>query len=321
MILPVVAYGDPVLRKVAKEIGPDYPNLKELIANMKQTMYNASGVGIAAPQIGKSVRIFIIDATPFADDKDISELERNQLKEFKEVFINPTIINQEGDEWAFAEGCLSIPDIREDVFRQETVSFEYVDENFEKHSKTLNGLAARVFQHEYDHLEGILFTDKIEKYIPPGKGKTNTLRIIRELINHEVESDGTDLNKALEYLNNVQKKRAIVFVLSDYMTDGYETALTVAARRHDIVGMQIYDERETELPNVGLMHVRDAETGKTRILDTSSKVVRERYANWFAEHTENFRQLFAKTGADSLRINTEEDYVKELLRFFKQRGR
>ena len=172
-----------------------------------------------------------------------------------------------------------------------------------------------------DKVGAILFTDKIEKYIPPGKGKTNTLRIIRELINHEVESDGTDLNKALEYLNNVQKKRAIVFVLSDYMTDGYETALTVAARRHDIVGMQIYDERETELPNVGLMHVRDAETGKTRILDTSSKVVRERYANWFAEHTENFRQLFAKTRADSLRINTEEDYVKELLRFFKQRGR
>lgn len=172
-----------------------------------------------------------------------------------------------------------------------------------------------------DKVGAILFTDKIEKYIPPGKGKTNTLRIIRELINHEVESDGTDLNKALEYLNNVQKKRAIVFVLSDYMTDGYETALTVAARRHDIVGMQIYDERETELPNVGLIHVRDAETGKTRLLDTSSKVVREKYAQWFTEHTENFRQLFAKTGADSLRINTEEDYVKELLRFFKQRGK
>jgi len=125
----------------------------------------------------------------------------------------------------------------------------------------------------------------------------------------------------LEYLNNVQKKRAIVFVLSDYMTDGYETALTVAARRHDIVGMQIYDERETELPNVGLMHVRDAETGKTRILDTSSKTVRDKYSKWFEDHTTNFRQLFAKTGADSLRINTKEDYVKELLRFFKKRGR
>jgi len=161
MILPIVAYGDPVLRKVAQEVGPEYPNLKELISNMKQTMYNASGVGIAAPQIGKSVRIFIIDATPFAEDEDISELERDQLKDFKQVFINPTIVSEEGDEWAFAEGCLSIPDIREDVLRQETVSFEYVDENFKKHSKTLTGIAARVFQHEYDHLEGVLFTDKL----------------------------------------------------------------------------------------------------------------------------------------------------------------
>ena len=161
MILPIVAYGDPVLRKVTKEIGPDYPKLAELISNMKQTMYNASGVGIAAPQIGKSIRIFIIDATPFAEDDDLTDLEKEELKDFKHVFINPTIVNEEGDEWAFAEGCLSIPDIREDVFRQETVSFEYVDENFEKHSKTLNGLAARVFQHEYDHLEGILFTDKL----------------------------------------------------------------------------------------------------------------------------------------------------------------
>ena len=161
MILPIVAYGDPVLRKVAQEVGPDYPNLKELISNMKQTMYNANGIGIAAPQIGKSVRVFIIDATPFAEDEKISELERNQLKDFKQVFINPTIVNEEGDEWAFAEGCLSIPDIREDVLRQETVSFEYVDENFKKHSKTLTGIAARVFQHEYDHLEGILFTDKL----------------------------------------------------------------------------------------------------------------------------------------------------------------
>lgn len=172
-----------------------------------------------------------------------------------------------------------------------------------------------------DKVGAILFTDKIEKYIPPRKGKSNTLRIIRELINHEATSDGTDLNVALEYLNNVQKKRAIVFVLSDYMTDGYETALTVAARRHDIVGMQVYDDRETALPNVGLMHVRDAETGQMRILDTSSSIVRERYAQWFADHTESFRQLFAKTGADSLRINTEEDYVKALLKFFKKRGR
>ena len=161
MILPIVAYGDPVLRKVAKEIDADYPNLKELIANMKQTMYNASGVGIAAPQIGKSIRLFIIDATPFAEDQDLSEEDRAQLKDFDKVFINPKVIEEVGDEWAFNEGCLSIPDIREDVFRQESVTFEYQDENFEKHTNTLTGVAARVFQHEYDHLEGILFTDKL----------------------------------------------------------------------------------------------------------------------------------------------------------------
>ncbi len=161
MILPVVAYGDPVLRKVAKEIDADYPKLTELIANMKQTMYNASGVGIAAPQIGKSIRLFIIDATPFAEDEDLSDEEQEQLKNFDKTFINPKVLSLEGDEWAFSEGCLSIPDIREDVFRPETVTFEYLDENFEKHTSTLFGVAARVFQHEYDHLEGILFTDKL----------------------------------------------------------------------------------------------------------------------------------------------------------------
>jgi peptide deformylase len=161
MILPVVAYGDPVLRKVAKEIGSDYPKLEELIVNMRQTMYNASGVGIAAPQIGKSIRLFVIDATPFAEDEDISEEEQEQLKDFNKIFINPKVLSTEGDEWAFNEGCLSIPEIREDVFRPERVTFEYQDENFEKHTSTLFGLAARVFLHEYDHLEGILFTDKL----------------------------------------------------------------------------------------------------------------------------------------------------------------
>lgn len=161
MILPIVAYGDPVLRKVAEEIDANYPNLTELIENMKQTMYNASGVGIAAPQIGKSIRLFIIDATPFAEDEELSDEDRKQLKVFNKVFINPKIIEEDGDEWAFNEGCLSIPDIREDVFRQESVTFEYEDENFEKHSETLTGIAARVFQHEYDHIEGILFTDKL----------------------------------------------------------------------------------------------------------------------------------------------------------------
>lgn len=161
MILPIVAYGDPVLRKVAKEIDADYPNLEKLIADMKETMYKAQGVGLAAPQIGKAIRLFVIDASPFADDEDLNEEERKTLEGFDRVFINAKIVEEEGDEWAFAEGCLSIPDIREDVFRQESVTIEYQDENFDTHTETLTGLAARVFQHEYDHIEGILFTDKL----------------------------------------------------------------------------------------------------------------------------------------------------------------
>lgn len=161
MILPIVAYGDPVLRKVGKEIDADYPDLSKLIADMKETMYNAQGVGIAAPQIGRDIRLFIIDATPFAEDEDVSEEERKVLEGFDKVFINAKILNQEGEEWAFNEGCLSIPDIREDVFRQKTITIEYQDENFKKYSETLTGLAARVFQHEYDHIEGVLFTDKL----------------------------------------------------------------------------------------------------------------------------------------------------------------
>ncbi len=161
MILPIVAYGDPVLRKVGKEIDADYPELDKLIANMKETMYNASGVGLAAPQIGKDIRLFLIDASPFAEDEDLDEDDRNTLKNFNHVFINARIVKEEGEEWSFAEGCLSIPDVREDVFRQEKITIEYQDENFEKHTEVLSGLAARVFQHEYDHIEGILFTDKL----------------------------------------------------------------------------------------------------------------------------------------------------------------
>lgn len=161
MILPIVAYGDPVLRKVGKEIDKDYPQLEKLIVDMKETMYNAQGVGLAAPQIGKDIRLFLIDASPFADDEDLAEEDRKVLKNFNRVFINAKIIKEEGDEWAFNEGCLSIPDVREDVFRQETITIEYQDENFEKHTEVLSGLAARVFQHEYDHIDGILFTDKL----------------------------------------------------------------------------------------------------------------------------------------------------------------
>lgn len=161
MILPIVAYGDPVLRKKSEEISKEYPNLQELIANMKETMYNASGVGLAAPQIGKAIRLFIIDASPFADDDDLTKEENEALKNFNRVFINPKIIKEEGDEWSFNEGCLSIPEIREDVWRQPTITIEYQDEQFEKHTEILSGLAARIFQHEYDHIEGVLFTDRI----------------------------------------------------------------------------------------------------------------------------------------------------------------
>ncbi|CAA0140921.1 peptide deformylase [Tenacibaculum maritimum] len=161
MILPIVAYGDPVLRKVGAKIDENYPDLEKLISNMKETMYNASGVGLAAPQIGKSIRLFVIDASPFADDEDLKESDREALKNFNKVFINAQIVEEQGEEWAFNEGCLSIPNVREDVFRKETITIEYEDENFKKHTETLSGLAARVFQHEYDHIEGVLFTDKL----------------------------------------------------------------------------------------------------------------------------------------------------------------
>ena len=161
MILPIVAYGDPVLKKKAKDINKDYPKLSELIDNMFETMYNAHGVGLAAPQIGLSIRIFIVDAEPFAEDEELSEEETEKLKGFKKVFINPVILEETGDEWAFCEGCLSIPDIREDVFRNEKIKIKYFDESFNEHLEEYDGLAARVIQHEYDHIEGILFTDKL----------------------------------------------------------------------------------------------------------------------------------------------------------------
>lgn len=161
MILPIVAYGDPVLKKKAKEITKDYPKLDTLLENMFETMYAAYGVGLAAPQIGLPIRLFLVDTEPFADDEQLSAEEQIQLKDFRHVFINATILEEEGDEWAFNEGCLSIPDVREDVFRKPEITIEYFDENFEKHTETYNGLIARVIQHEYDHIEGILFTDKL----------------------------------------------------------------------------------------------------------------------------------------------------------------
>ncbi|KAA1247835.1 peptide deformylase [Aquimarina sp. RZ0] len=161
MILPIVAYGDSVLKKKGKEISEDYSKLSELLDNMFETMYNAHGVGLAAPQIGLSIRLFIVDATPFSEDEDLSDAERETLEGFKKVFVNPTMLEETGEEWAFCEGCLSIPEVREDVFRRDTIKIHYFDENFKEYTEVYSGLAARVIQHEYDHIEGILFTDKL----------------------------------------------------------------------------------------------------------------------------------------------------------------
>lgn len=161
MIYPIVAYGDPVLRKKAQDIAADYPNLSALIDDMFETMYAASGIGLAAPQIGKSIRIFIVDATPFEDDEDLSEADRALLGQFKKVFINAEIVEERGEEWVFNEGCLSIPDIREDVFRKDEITIKYLDADFKEHEEVFSGIAARIIQHEYDHIEGILFTDHL----------------------------------------------------------------------------------------------------------------------------------------------------------------
>ena len=161
MILPIYGYGEAVLRKVCEDIPQDYPNLTEILSNMYDTMYNASGVGLAAPQVGLAIRLFIIDTTPFADSDEVSKEEAEQLKDFKQTFINAKILKEEGELWGFNEGCLSIPDVREDVFRHDTITIEYYDENFVKKTEVYNGLIARVIQHEYDHIEGILFTDHL----------------------------------------------------------------------------------------------------------------------------------------------------------------
>lgn len=157
MILPIVAYGDPVLKKKAVDIGPDYPDLQKLIDNMFETMYHAHGVGLAAPQVGRSIRLFIVDASPFEDQEP-------ELKDFVQVFINPEIVSEEGKEWTFNEGCLSIPGIREDVDRKPTLLLRYYDEHFDFYEEEFTGLAARVIQHEYDHIEGKLFVDRIGSF-------------------------------------------------------------------------------------------------------------------------------------------------------------
>jgi peptide deformylase len=168
MILPIVAYGAPILRAKAEEIGPDYPNLTKLIEDMWETMYGSNGVGLAAPQINKNIRLFVMDSRQVFDNQD--EEDKGKFPDepgIKQVFINARIKKLNGEPWAYNEGCLSIPKIREDVVREEEVTIDYLDENFEPHTETYNGITARIILHEYDHIEGKLFID----YLKPLKRK------------------------------------------------------------------------------------------------------------------------------------------------------
>ncbi len=161
MILPIVAYGDPVLKKRAEDISRDYPELEKLIADMFETMESADGVGLAAPQVGLGIRLFVVDAAPFSEDEELPKDEREFLKGFRRAFINPVIEEEWGDPWGFEEGCLSIPGIHEKVFRPESIRIKYMDSQWNECTEELSGLAARVVQHEYDHLEGTVFTDRL----------------------------------------------------------------------------------------------------------------------------------------------------------------
>ncbi len=161
MIYPIVAYGDPVLRKVTVDIEKSY-DVKKLSEDMFETMYNAKGVGLAAPQIGLNLRMFVVDGRPFNEGEDMEERDKDpSLIDFKKVFINAEILEEDGDDWGFEEGCLSIPDVREDVYRPEYVTIKYFDTDWSEHTEEYEGLAARIIQHEYDHVDGILFTDHL----------------------------------------------------------------------------------------------------------------------------------------------------------------
>lgn len=161
MILPIVAYGDPILKQRAKEISSSSKDLEILLKNMWETMYAANGVGLAAPQVGKSLRLFIVDGSPFSVEASLTEDEKNELKGFKKVFINPKILQKSDDLENFNEGCLSIPDVRGDVARPTTIKIKYQNQYFKEITEHISGLPSRIVQHEYDHLEGILFTDKL----------------------------------------------------------------------------------------------------------------------------------------------------------------
>jgi peptide deformylase len=164
MILPIVAYGHPILRKVAEDISSDYPHLDKLIEDMWETMYASNGVGLAAPQINRPVRLFVVDSAQIFANMDEEEKKESNYPDapgVKQVFINAHIVEEAGDDWAYNEGCLSIPKIREDIYRAEEVTLEYMDEKFQKHTKTFDGITGRIILHEYDHIDGKLFIDHI----------------------------------------------------------------------------------------------------------------------------------------------------------------
>ena len=168
MIYPIVAFGDPVLKARAKDIPADMPaaDLKQIVQDMYDTMYHAHGVGLAAPQVGKGIRLFVIDSAPMIDseDEETGEPLPDAEQGVKRTFINPQMVSETGEEWGFEEGCLSIPGVREMVYRHETIVIRYEDEQRQTHEETFSGMTARVIQHEYDHLEGVLFTDKISGF-------------------------------------------------------------------------------------------------------------------------------------------------------------
>jgi len=177
MILPIYLYGWPLLRKKSEDVTPDYLDLQQLIANMYETMYQAEGCGLAAPQIGKNIRLIVIDGSLMASDENPDDM----LRTFKKVLVNPVITERTGEEWMDNEGCLSFPKLRESVKRPSKININYMDENFQPHSEEYDGMAARIIQHEYDHIEGMFFIDRISplrrklitaKLIAIAKGKT-----------------------------------------------------------------------------------------------------------------------------------------------------
>ena len=182
MILPIVAYGDPILKQRAKEISSSSKDLEILLKNMWETMYAANGVGLAAPQVGKSLRLFIVDGSPFSVEASLTEDEKNELKGFKKVFINPKILQKSDDLENFNEGCLSIPDVRGDVTRPTTIKIKYQNQYFKEITEHISGLPSRIVQHEYDHLEGVLFTDKLSA-LKKKLIKNKLLKISRGKIN------------------------------------------------------------------------------------------------------------------------------------------